>query len=136
MTPSETEKAFDLLAQEVFALDTAIQSLALEKAAREPLWARRDSETNSLCADTTTRAADLVDPLLLRLAEGRDGLYGSEEGTNPHRLLFVVLTYADFVQIVARFGRYDYVTVAVDTGADAYALGRRLTNLLDRYTQQ
>src|SRR2546430_81403 len=103
MRLSGTEKAaFAMFAQEVFELDTAIQWFALEKAGREPCCARRDTETGRVFAAATT--TELVDPFVLMLAEGRDGL---EEGRNHHRLLFVVLAYADLVQIVARFGRYD-----------------------------
>ncbi len=79
----------------------------------------------------TTPDTELVDPLVLMLA-GRDGLYGQEERGNPHRLLFVVLAYADFVEIVVRFGRYDHAGVAVNRHADVYTLGRKLTELLDR----
>jgi hypothetical protein len=87
-------------------------------------------------ATATTPDTELVDPLVLMLAEGRDGLYGQEERRNPHRLLFVVLAYADLVQIVARFGRSDHVGVAVNRYADVYTLGRKLTELLDRRTQE
>src|SRR5205823_14451189 len=39
------QAAFALFAREVFALDTAIQWFALEKAGREPCYAWRDAET-------------------------------------------------------------------------------------------
>jgi hypothetical protein len=138
MRLSGTEKAaFALLAQEVFALDRAIQWFALEKAGREPWCAQRNAGTVPLfAAATTPDNTELVDPLVLMLAEARDGLYGQEESGNPHRMLFLVLAYADFVEIVARFGRYDYVAVIVDCHADVYTLGRRLTELLDRRTQE
>jgi len=87
-------------------------------------------------AATTLDNTELVDPLVPMLAEVRDGLYGQEESGNPHPVLFVVLAYADFVEIVARFGRYDYVAITVDRHADVYTLGRRLTELLDRRTQE
>jgi len=74
-----------------------------EKAGREPCCAWRDAETGP--------DAKLVDPFVLMLAEARDGLYGHEESRNPRGLLFVVLAYADFVEIVARFGPYDYAGV-------------------------
>jgi len=133
----DNEKAtFALLAQEVFALDTSIQWFALEKAGREPCCARRDAETGRVFAAATTPDAELVDPLVLMLAEGRNGLNGQEKGRNPRGLLFVVLAYADFIEIVARFGRYDYAGVAVDRHADVYTLGRKLTELLDRKTKE
>src|SRR5438128_7574924 len=111
MRLSDSEQAaFALLAREVFALDTAIQWFALEKAGREPCCAWRNGQTGP--------HAELVDPFVLMLAECRDGLYGHEESRNPRGLLFVVLAYADFVEIVARFGRYDYAGVAVNHHAD------------------
>jgi hypothetical protein len=128
--------AFALLAQEVFALDTAIQWFALEKAGREPCSARRDAETGKVFQAATTPDTELVDPLVLILAEGRDALYRQEESRNSHRLLFVVLAYEDFVEIVARFGRYDHAGVAVNRHADVYTLGGKLTELLDRRTKE
>jgi hypothetical protein len=133
---SNEKAAFALLAQEVFALDTAIQWFALEKAGREAYCAQRDAETGRVFAAATTPDTELVDPLVLMLAEGRDGLYRQEESRNPHSLLFVVLAYADFIEIVARFGRYDPAGVAVNRHADVYTLGRKLTELLDRRTKE
>src|SRR5712692_8645099 len=137
MRLSGTEKAaFALLAQEVFALDTAIQWFALEKVGRGSCCARRDAETGTVFAAATTPDTELVDPLVLMLAEGRDGLYGQEESRNPHGLRFVVLAYADVVEIVARFGRSGHAGVAVNRQADVYTLGRKLTELLDRRTEE
>ena len=132
----EEKAAFALLAQEVFALDTAIQWFALQKAGREPCCARRDAETGRVFAAATTPDTELVDPLVLMLAEGRDGLHGQEKRRNPHRLLFAVLAYADCIEIVARFGRYDYAGVAVNRNADVYTLGRKLTELLERRSRE
>jgi hypothetical protein len=137
MRLSATEKAdFALLAQEVFALDTAIQWFALEKLGRGSCCARRDKETGTVLAAAITPDAELVDPLVLMLAEGRDGLYGQEKSRNPHRLRFVALAYADVIEIVARFGRYGHAGVAVNRHADVYTLGRKLTELLDRRTEE
>ena len=133
MRLSEAEEAaFALLAQEVFALDTAIQWFALQKAGRESCCALRDAETGAVFAAATTPDTELADPLVLMLAEGRNGLNGQEDSRNPHRLLFVVLAYADVVEIVARFGPYDHVGVAVNRYTDVYTLGRKLTELLNR----
>ena len=88
---SDEKAAFALLAEEVFALDTAIQWFALERAGREPRCARRDAETGRVFEAATTSGTELVDPLLLLLAEGRASLYGQEECRNPRGLLFVVL---------------------------------------------
>ena len=134
--PGEEKAAFALLAQEVFALDTAIQWFALQKAGQEPCSARREAETGRVFAVATTPDTELVDPLVLMLAEGRDGLYGQERRSNPHRLQFAALAYADFIEIVARFGRYDYAGVAVNRHADVYTLGRKLTQLLERRSRE
>ena len=137
MRLSGKEKAaFALLAQEVFALDTAIQWFALQKAGREPCCAQRDAETGGVFAAATTPDTELVDPLVLMIAEGRDGLYGQEKRRSPHRLLFAVLAYEDFIEIVARFGRYDYAGVAVNRHADVYTLGTKLTDLLERRSRE
>jgi hypothetical protein len=75
---------FMALAQQVFMLDPAITWVALEEAGREPRWAWRDLVTGRLCAGMATASAELVDPLLLMRAEGRDDLRCNEEGDNPH----------------------------------------------------
>jgi hypothetical protein len=137
MRLSGNEKAaFALLAQEVFALDTEIQWFALETAGREPCCARRDAETGRVFAAARVPGSEPFDPLVLMLTEGRDGLCSQEENRNPRGLLFVVLAYADFVEIVARFGQYDYAGLAVSRHADVYTLGRKLTELLDRKTKE
>jgi|ERR1700687_2541699 hypothetical protein len=137
MRLSGNEKAaFALLAREVFALDTEIRWFALEQAGREPCCARRDAETGRVFAAAITPETELVDPLVLMLAEGRDGLYGQEESRNPRGLLFVVLAYGDFVEIVVRFGRYHHAGVAVNRHADVFTLARKLTELLDHRTEE
>src|ERR1700694_3042896 len=137
MRLSGTEKAaFVSLAQEVFALDMEIHWFALENVGRGSCCTRRDAETGTVFAAAATPDTELVDPLVLMLAEGRDGLYGQEEIRNPHDLLFVVLAYADIVQIVARFGQHGHAGVAVNRQADVYTLGRKLTELFDRRTEE
>ena len=128
--------AFALLAREVFALDAEIRWFALEEAGREPCCARRNAEIGRVFAAATTPDTELVDPLVLMLAEGRDGLYVPEESRNPRGLLFVVLAYGDFVEIVVRFGRYHHAGVAVNRHADVYTLARKLTELLDHRTKE
>jgi hypothetical protein len=61
-------------------LDTVIQWFVLEKAGREPWCARRDAGTGRVFAAATTPDTELVDPLVLMLAEGRDGLSGECPG--------------------------------------------------------
>ena len=135
MLSGNQEVAFTSLAREVFALDMAIQWFVLENAGREPCYARRDGETGEVLA-ATRPDCEIVDPLVLMLAEGRDGLYGREEGGNPHGLLFVVLVYQDWVEIVAQFGPYGRAGVGIDRNADACSLGTKLTELLDHTTKE
>ena len=47
-----------------------------------------------------------------------------------------MLAYADVVEIVARFGRHGHAGVALNRHADVYTLGRKLTELLDRKTEE
>jgi len=61
----------------------------------------------------------LVDPLVVMIAEGRDGLSARRKA-----------------EILARFGRYDHAGVAVNRHADVYTLGRKLPELLDRRTKR
>ena len=51
-------------------------------------------------------------------------------------LLDNTLAYADVVEIVARFGRSGHAGVAVNRHADVYTLGSKLTELLDRRTEE
>ena len=122
---------FMALVPQVFSLDPAIEWVALEEAGRKPRWAWRDSETGSLCAGTATGSAELVDPLLLTLAEGRDDLQFDEEGANPHHLLFVVLAYANLVVIVVRLGPDAHISVAIAPGTDVCGVGLKLVGFLD-----
>ena len=132
-----TEKAaFASLAQEVFALDTAIQWFTLENIGRGPDCARRDAETGTVSVAAPTPDMELVDPLVLMLAEDRNGLHGQEKSRDPHHLLFVVLAYTGIVEIVARVGRYGHAGVAVNRHADVYKLGRKLVELFDRRTEE
>ena len=122
--------SFMTLVRGVFSLDPAIEWVALEEAGREPRWAWRDAGTGRLCTGKATNNAELVDPLLLMLAEGRNDLYDDETSANSHHLLFVILTYADLLQIVARFGLHAHISVAIPPGTDAYVLGTRLVEFL------
>ena len=126
---------FGVLARQVLALDAAIEWVTFEEPGREPRWAWRDAETGTIRAGTTTKSAHVVDPLLLLVAGGCDELDAAPTITNPHRLLFVVVAYADIVQIVARFGADAYVSVAASPSIDAHALGTRLISLLESCTR-
>jgi len=126
--------AFGSFAQMVLSLDSCIEWVVLEEASHEPRWAWRDAQTGGIRVGTINNPP-FVDPLLLMIAESRDDAYAEETFADPHRLLFVVLAYADFVQIVVRFGISTHVSIAAPPGSNSYDLGRKLTTLLDRYTQ-
>ena len=126
---------FGMLARHVLSLDSAIEWVALEEAGREPRWAWRDPESGEVCAGSAKGNAEVVDPLLFMLADGFDDLHGEGRLDNPHHLLFVVLAYADMVQIVGRLGRDARVSVTLAPRIDPYALGTKLASVLDRCTQ-
>jgi len=121
---------FETLAQYVLSLDSAIEWVALEEAGREPRWAWRDPESGRLCAACATGNAQIADPLLFLLADGGGDLPGED-----YRVRFIVLAYNNVVQIVARLRPGDHVTVAASPGVDPYALGTKLTSLLDACAQ-
>jgi hypothetical protein len=123
---------FGILAQQVLALDSAVEWVALEEAGREPRWAWRDPKSGEVCARSATGNAQIADPLLLTVAECGEGQYGEETVCNPHHLLFLVLAYADMLQIVARMGTGAHLCVAVTPKTDPYVLGTKLMGLLDR----
>jgi len=123
---------FGTLAQHVLSLDPAIEWVALEETGREARWAWRDTNSGAVCARSAKGNAQIVDPLLLMLAEGGGELDGEDLTANPHRVLFIVLAYAGLIQIVARLGPGAHVTVAASPGVDPYALGTNLVRLLDR----
>ncbi len=110
----------DVWPRRSFALDAAFRWIALEQAGRQPR------------VGTTANYAQLVDPLLLMLAEEDENPCGQQERASSHWLVFVVLAYTDSVQIIARFGLDAHITVGVDPDADAHTLGARMINLLDR----
>lgn len=122
---------FGILARQVLALDRAVEWVAMEEPGCEPRWAWRDPDAGTIRAGTTTKHAQVVDPLLLLVAGGCDEPDTTQTMTNPHRLLFVIVAYADIVQIVARLGADAYVSVAVSPNIDPHALGRKLIRLLE-----
>lgn len=124
------QKVFARIARDVFSLDPGIRWVAVEEIGCPPSWAWRDPESGKLCLGETTSDDELVDPLLLMLAEGRDDLCGDSENASARHLLFVVLAYRDMAQIVVRLGRGAHVSVATDPHLDAYRLGARLARLL------
>ena len=61
---------------------------------------------------------------------------GDGGGADLHHLLFIVLHFVGLVQIVARFGRYAHVGVAIGPGTDACLLGTKLIKLLNQFTHK
>ncbi len=117
---------FGTLAQHVLSLDSSIEWVALEEAGREPRWAWRDAQSGSLCAGSAVGNSHIADPLLFLLAEG-----GGDLADDEHRVRFIVLAYDDIVQIVARLRPSAHITLAASPGIDPYALGTKLTSLLE-----
>jgi hypothetical protein len=130
------KQSFIVLAGQVFGMSPEIEWVVLEEAGCEPRWAWRDPETGKLCLATTTNNAQLIDPLLFMLAERSDGASEEETTANPHRLLFVVLAYADITQLVARMGADAHISVGVLSPIDAHCLGTKLASLLDTYVHR
>ena len=122
---------FSMLAQQVLSLDTGIEWVALEEAGCGPHWAWREPNTGKLCSGTTTFNYEVVDPLLLLLADHPSHLNAEGAIDNPHRVRFIVLAYTNTMQIVARLNPGAHVVVALVPGIDPYLLGRKLVNLLD-----
>jgi hypothetical protein len=134
--PAPQKITFSTLAEQVLSLDGAIEWVALEVAGRGPHWAWREPDTGRLCSGSTTSDYEVVDPLLLVLADHPCYL-GSEGVTDdPHRVRFIVLAYTNTMQIVARLAPKAHVVVALSSGIDPYRLGRKLVNLLDRATHR
>lgn len=118
---------FGVLAQQVLSLDASIDWVVLEEVGRQHRWAWRNPKSGNLCAGTTTTGCQVVDPLLLMLADHADELSGEETFDNPHRVLFIVLAYADMMQVVASLRPNAHVVVALSPGIDPYALGKSLS---------
>jgi hypothetical protein len=129
-------ECFRTLAQQVFSLHPCVDWVVLEEAGCEPRWAWRDTHSGKLCVATSTNNAQLIDPLLFMLAERCDDASKEDTVANPHRLLFVVLAYADVVQIVARMGADAHISVGVLSAMDAYSLGTKLASLLATYVHR
>ena len=117
--------AFGTLVQHVLSLDSSIEWVALEEAGREPRCAWRDAKSGAMRAGSTGNT-HVADPLLFWLVEG-----GGDLADEQHPVRFIVLAYDDVVQIVARLRPSAHMTVAASPGIDPYALGTKLTSLLD-----
>lgn len=129
--PAPQKTGFSTLARQIFSMDAAIEWVAMEVAGRGPHWAWREPSSGKLCSGTTSFAYEVVDPLLLVLAEPPSSPGGEAAIDNPHRVQFIVLAYSNTMQIVARLDPNAHVVVALSPGIDPYLLGRKLVNLLD-----
>ena len=90
-------------------------------------------ETGRLFAHTAADTAQVVDPLLFMVAEGYEEPSSEPATANPHRLLFVVLAYADVVQIAVRLGGDALLSVAVPPSVEAHTLGTKVISIVERY---
>lgn len=122
---------FRMLAQQVLSLDAGIEWMALEEAGRGPHWAWREPSTGNLCSGATKIDYEVVDPLLLLLADHPGHLNSDGTIENPDRVRFIVLAYTNMMQIVARLHPNAHVVVALAPGIDPHLLGRKLVNLLE-----
>lgn len=122
--------AFGTLAQQVFSLDSAIEWVALEEPGRRPRWAWRDPRNGDIRGGTVSCDGQVVDPLLFLLAD-QPGSSGHETVDNRLRVRFIVLAYADMMQVIARLWASAHVVVALSPGINPYPLGTKLVNLLD-----
>lgn len=127
------EMPFGALVQQVFSLDVAIEWVAVEAAGREPRWAWRDPEFGIAYVSSSTVSPQIVDPLLLTLAEDPENAYGEDGRPHPLHLVFVVLAYSEMAQLVLRLGADAHMTVTVSARADTHVLGRKLVKLLSGY---
>ena len=122
---------FGVLAREVFSWDADIQWIALDDPGRRTQVEWRDPNTRPTAAVTRPEALT-VDPLLLMLAEDPQDARSGGTRAGERDLRFVVLAYRHCAQVVARFGQYGYLNIGVCPAADAYRVGTRLAELLDR----
>ena len=73
---------------------------------------------------------------MLMLAEGPEAMTGEGGSADSHQLLFIVLHFVSLVQIVARFGRYVHIGVAIAHGTDPCVVGTKLIKLLNEFTHK
>ena len=133
-TPASSTPAFEQIACDVFSLDPGIRWVGLKQAGGRPSWVWRDPETSRRYAGAPN--TELIDPLKLIQAEQRVDRCGAEANASPRRPLFLVLAYADLIEIVTRLGPDAQVSVATDRSIDVYTLGARITSLLSRTVQE
>jgi len=120
--------AFKRIATDVLALDRRIRWVAFEEAGHPPCWVWRDPVDGGLSVGAGACGSELLDPLILILAEGREEIYG--RGSVSHPLRFLILVYNDLIQIAVRSGPDSHVAVGVDPTADACTLAEKLAEMV------
>lgn len=127
--PAIDEKdSFKRIVTDVLALDRRIRWVAFEEAGRPPRWVWRNPADGGLSVGAGTCGSELLDPLILILAEGREEIYG--RGSASHPLRFLILVYNDLIQIAVRSGPDSHVAVGTDPTADACTLAEKLAEVV------
>lgn len=120
-------KFFKRIVKDVLVLDRRIRWVAFEEAGQPPRWVSRNPVDGRLSVGTGGCGDELLDPLVLVLAEGREEIYG--HGSTSRPLRFLILVYKDLVQIATRCGPDSHISVGMDPGADASGLAEKLASL-------
>ncbi len=121
---------FILVVTDVLALDRAIRWVTFEEAGHAPRWVSRDVANGRIWVGASSCGDELLDPLVLVLAERRDEIYGHGSVARPLR--FLILAYDGLIQIAARCGsdsHINVVNVGIDPAADLYTLAAKLASL-------
>lgn len=118
-------------ARDLFALDRRIRWVAFEEPGRPSRWVSRDPVGGTLWIKTGSRGNELLDPMILVLAEEREA--DSGHGNISHPLRFLILAYDDLVQVAARCGVVSFISAGIDPAADACALANELASLAATY---
>ncbi len=117
---------FRHIVRDVLSLDRAVRWVAFEQAGQPPRWVSRDPESGKFLVGTGSCNDELLDPLILILAEGRHEIYEQRSSLRPVR--FVLVAYDDLVQIAVRCGPDSHISIGVDPSADVYRLAAKLAN--------
>lgn len=118
---------FRRIVRDVLSLDRAIRWVAFEQAGQPPRWVSRDPENGKFRVGTGSCNDEMLDPLILILAEGRHEIYGQGSSLRPVR--FVLVAYDDLVHIGVRCGPDSHISVGVDPSADAYGLAAKVADI-------
>lgn len=109
---ASVQTAFERLAREILSLDPGIRWVAMEQAGQEPRWAWLDPDSGRLHVGSTNGGPG--DKQMIMPDQAGYNLGGSQANATVHRLLFVVLAYAEVMEIVARLGPDSHISIAAD----------------------